>query len=397
MPSTLSWIDHDPAERERMQRILALFQERDTRDELGLGAIRDSFADQLFPGTSTIQTRLRYMLFVPWIYQRIEREHVASERVAGVARHRELALTPALIPSGDFGIFGRTAGGTLKRLPSSVYWAGMATWGILRFPGPQSQYHRSLDEIYRVRRAARSRADEDLDGSGTFETWHPKLPEPPGDFPNAVDFALTVEEAGFLRDRIATTHPRSLLAFLVVHARPASTDFPWMHPDFATFPLDGQELLEHARCFSESMEGAAILYNLMLAERAEQPDLIEQHRRGLAEWSGRIDLDAIGRWDLDRFWVLASGTRHTITNRARQFVTGWIDALRRHRDGVVDAHDPRSLVRRRETMLKGGRSRFTNERALEQWGGYAGLSPMNFRWATVSTFLSDLASSSERE
>lgn len=63
MRSSLTWIDHDPTARERALRILSLFQEKESRDELGLGAIRDSFADALFPGTSTIQTRLRYMLF----------------------------------------------------------------------------------------------------------------------------------------------------------------------------------------------------------------------------------------------------------------------------------------------------------------------------------------------
>ena len=56
--SSLAWIDFDEAERQRTQRIMALFQERESRDELGLGAIRDSIADHLFPGTSTIQTRL---------------------------------------------------------------------------------------------------------------------------------------------------------------------------------------------------------------------------------------------------------------------------------------------------------------------------------------------------
>ena len=63
--SSLAWIDFDEAERERAQRIMALFQERESRDELGLGAIRDSIADHLFPGTSTIQTRLRY-IFRGW-------------------------------------------------------------------------------------------------------------------------------------------------------------------------------------------------------------------------------------------------------------------------------------------------------------------------------------------
>ena len=70
--SSLAWIDFDEAERQRAQRIMALFQERETRDELGLGGIRDSIADQLFPGTSTIQTRLRYMLFIPWLFQMLE-------------------------------------------------------------------------------------------------------------------------------------------------------------------------------------------------------------------------------------------------------------------------------------------------------------------------------------
>ncbi len=68
MNSTLAWLDRDSAARDRSLRVLALFKETDTRDELGLGAIRDAIADQLFPGTSTIQTRLRYFLFVPWIY-----------------------------------------------------------------------------------------------------------------------------------------------------------------------------------------------------------------------------------------------------------------------------------------------------------------------------------------
>jgi Family of unknown function (DUF6361) len=68
--SSLAWIDFDEAERQRAQRIMALFEERESRDELGLGAIRDSIADHLFPGTSTIQTRLRYMLFIPWLFAR---------------------------------------------------------------------------------------------------------------------------------------------------------------------------------------------------------------------------------------------------------------------------------------------------------------------------------------
>jgi hypothetical protein len=36
--ASLAWIDFDEAERQRPQCIMALFQERESRDELGLGA-----------------------------------------------------------------------------------------------------------------------------------------------------------------------------------------------------------------------------------------------------------------------------------------------------------------------------------------------------------------------
>ncbi|HYM89663.1 MAG TPA: DUF6361 family protein, partial [Nitrospiraceae bacterium] len=137
--ATLTWLDHDTTDRDRMNRILALFRERDTRDELGIGSIRDLLADELFPGTSTIQTQLRYMLFVPWIYQILEQKRRDKKTFADEARRLEVAIVKALIGSGDdtAGVFGKRAGGGLKRLPSSVYWAGLGMWQIRRFQGSQ--------------------------------------------------------------------------------------------------------------------------------------------------------------------------------------------------------------------------------------------------------------------
>ena len=63
------------------EQIMALFQERESRDELGLGAIRDSIADHLFPGTSTIQTRLRYMPFIPWLFRMLEGRDILESQL----------------------------------------------------------------------------------------------------------------------------------------------------------------------------------------------------------------------------------------------------------------------------------------------------------------------------
>jgi hypothetical protein len=72
LSSAFSWLDYSARERRTMLSVVDLFREKGTVDELGLGTIRDAFADRLFPGTSVLQTRTRYWLFVPWLYLRLE-------------------------------------------------------------------------------------------------------------------------------------------------------------------------------------------------------------------------------------------------------------------------------------------------------------------------------------
>jgi hypothetical protein len=375
-----------------MQRILALFKDRDTRDELGLGGIRDSFADQLFPGTSTIQTRLRYMLFIPWIYRSLEKAQVPASQIANRARWAEISLVGPLLDTDAEGIFGRTAGGGLKRLPSSVYWAGLGIWGIRQFPGTREQYHRGIDEVYRRRRRARRRDDGEPEVDPLTVTWHPQLPDEPEGFPERVDFRLTPSEAEFIRDCIVISHPRSLLAHLAIHPQPVSeVPAPWMHPGFEAFQPDHQELLRHAGLFSDVMYGASILYNLLLALEKPAPELEEEHRAEFRRWAQELDLPAVRSWSVTRMWELVLGQGHMITYAARRFVEEWAGMVTSPApERLADAPEAWTLVRRREERLKGGRSRFRHRRALDQWGGYAGMTRIRYRWPTVQVFLTDL-------
>ena len=54
----LTWINLTSRDREQMRHVLDLLSGQATVDEMGLGTIRDAFADALFPGTSSIQTAL---------------------------------------------------------------------------------------------------------------------------------------------------------------------------------------------------------------------------------------------------------------------------------------------------------------------------------------------------
>jgi len=181
--SSFTWLDYSERERRQMLDVIHLFDEKTTRDELGIGVVRDAFADMFFPGTSTIQTRARYFLFIPWIYRDLEWRGVGSAKIAAEARKREVALTKAIVGSEDSrGVFGKQAGANLKRLASSVYWQGLGTWGIRIFPGSQDQYHRSLNAFYERRKHSERTDDGEPVNGSAEQNWHTGLPSEPKGF-----------------------------------------------------------------------------------------------------------------------------------------------------------------------------------------------------------------------
>ena len=398
MSASLTWLDHDSAERDRMNRILALFRERDTRDELGIGVIRDLIADEFFPGTSTIQTRLRYMLFVPWIYQTLEAEECESQAFAKEARKGEVALVTVLSKLDDTtGIFGQLAGEELQRLPSSVYWAGLGIWGIRKFNGSQEQYLDALDAIYRARRDRRRDAElachrgdgVDAERSISSVTWHAKMPGPPEDFPKSATIHLTREEAEFIQDQITTTHPKSLLARMIFLPYP-DADFPWQHPSLAKFTQEQRDLLHHADLLSQTIYAAAILYNLMLSEMKNSSELVKARLDDARDWLLSLDRQSLKTWTLDWVMPLAFRHRQIVSPHTLDFCRRWLDIVRNTGNSIMEDKTARALIRAREMRLKGGRSRFSNARTLDQWRGAAGLSRMDYRWGTVRRFIQDL-------
>ena len=399
MTSTLTWVDYDSEARDRSLRILSLFQQKESRDELGLGGIRDSFADKLFPGTSTIQTRLRYMLFVPWMYKALEARKTPSRDFAGRAAANELRLVQPLLESGDTaGVFGKVAGNSLQRLPSSVYWAGLGSWGIRVCDKPQDQYHFQIDEVYRRRsaQAARSKdnsqSGDDPDTTpdvGTM-TWDINLPECPDEFPESADFALTRREALFVRDRITLSHPDSLLSWLSLRSGVVDVPVPWQHPNLESMSYRHKEILEHARKFSVVMHGASLLYNVLLSRLGGRIETEDRHMHSFERWCREVgDIDLLS-WRLDEFWAMVIDDDHRITAATRMFVENWISMIREDAYATLRAMPANELIRNRETLLKRSQSRFLNKDALQQWGGASGLGRLNYRWETAQRFLNDL-------
>src|SRR5437016_2751291 len=107
--STFTWLDHREDDAQRVREALAAFDEQGMVDPLGFGVVRDAFSEQLFPGISTVQTRARYFLLVPWVYRRLDDEGVPPSEGTTRARELEVALIEALLrgSTDPAGIIGR--------------------------------------------------------------------------------------------------------------------------------------------------------------------------------------------------------------------------------------------------------------------------------------------------
>lgn len=60
----LGYIHSNREEQTRVMQVLKMTSESVALDELGIGSIRDAFADRMFPGISTLQKHMKYFSLV---------------------------------------------------------------------------------------------------------------------------------------------------------------------------------------------------------------------------------------------------------------------------------------------------------------------------------------------
>jgi len=397
MPSLVAWLDASSEDQRRMREIVNLFSERDSRDELGFGQVRDALSDSLFPGTSTLLTRARYLLLIPWCFTAAQSPGRAAEDISLGVTANERNLIVALKTGGDEqGLLGRVAGANLKTLPSSVYWAALRRYGILSSPTMDRQDAIEFD-------LARSVDDGEVNND-RIGAWSPTLPVVPKGFPSesAGNFDLSPAEANWLRDRMAEGSEGTLLGHLVERRPEAASITPWDDPTSRAATGTPQQVLQHAKLFSFAAHGAAILYNLMLAEHYETAGYnqivapVDRYSDRLREWQQERDLlaDELRSWDRNAFWAVIDAGLGSVAPRSRIFVNDWLDAAL-----LLDTDDltkGREMIRARERQHKGAQSRLTNQKLLQSWQGASGAGRLAFRWPQVNQILTDLHDGLER-
>ena len=403
MKPTLGWT---LLSRDSLRRAEARLNDefQGVRDEIGFLTLHQAYADRFFPGTSVLQTRLRYALFVPWIYDKIASHHI-SGRVEELILQEEIHLTGRLKKSKEEGIIGdRTYPRPTVQPPSMIYWTALGVWGILRpFPDASLPSRSTVHRTLQYRGPRNQLLDDDkqpLQGERTYFVALPKPPKEWDDLKQPLNFKIHRDEAIFLRKHLigvtrpGTTNIPSLLSRLVELRVPmAGVKFPW-HPSILRV-ADSEErkaLMRAKQLAALSAIGRGVY--AALVEQLSQDDGISQiedlHRQNLkavihknSKAAEKLDIGAVKS---------DAPTVPPLILEILEATQQWL------RDGKTSLKDLYPLYSQAEMKRKNQRARLASTLAGRQkrieWepSKHPKAEPLHYRWPRVQQLLSDLES-----
>ncbi|MBP5572996.1 MAG: hypothetical protein J6X40_02385 [Bacteroidales bacterium] len=389
----LGWIDFSDSDRKKTMDVLRLFQEQGAMDELGIGIIRDGFANYFFPGTSTIQTRAKYFFIIPYAMM----DTVLDPRVTSVPgalrRLNEIEKESAVLlkkASGEFGVIGATIlPKWVVRTPSTIYWNGIRTLGL--FNGGLlkkmtiSEYFRLALKLREEKKASawgncKKEAEEnnkDDSDAGDFRYrsfW--QLPYEQG-WKEHLKIDLTPAEADYLSTKIKTSNPDSVFAYVLREGIDIE-----QYEDFSTFSYDLKPIIDKENAymltladqFNDFISLAQIRYNLMLSEGQNEDAVYrwEEVKNNAFDYAKNVDLDAI----FSRLHLNNSGLNDFLKKfRAAAMVSDWVAAEK--------------VILKQEVRIKGSRAKLKNKSkyAANKWiGGYR----LDYRFTDTRRLIKDI-------
>jgi hypothetical protein len=400
MKAALGWTMLSREEMRQVERSLAN-SEQDTRDEIGFLLIHQGFADRFFPGTSVLHTRVRYALFIPWLYK-----HAASSRRRGsdldstIRRQLiQLAIRLKQIGQEPYDVIGGDKLGQLtSQPPDRVYWTALRAWGLL-LPAVHSRSE-ALKRLQAGMRA--SRLDDDggrLDDDAT-EVFV-GLPDPPevwDDPASPLHFKMPPKERDFLRLQLSfLTRPEedapSLLGRLVESRDFFQDKSPGLPKELdARADAIDRVALGVARDAAELAAIGRAVYGALVEQLLAQdggPDgrtfrsLLHSHFDRYAVAAVRCDLDTLETFLPE----LPLHVRNVLRETRAYIREGKPEKFAMFRDCYQKAEVTRKTARRAR-LLDTERSA---QRRAEWNPGRHNTTPLHYRWYIVREMLRDLS------
>lgn len=313
----LGWIDFSKEDREKVLDVIHLLQEPGAVDELGIGIIRDAFANVFFPGTSTVQTRAKYFLIVPYLLKEAGDGKFGSDlnKVIKTIDNEEMKCGLKLIEGVKDGVIGQNnlPHSWVARTPSNIYWNGIKTYGI--FKDNDLSIKDYLKETIVLKKLKKNkelgnradgaeeneRDDKDAGDISFFDFW--ELSDVYSeDWRDELVIDLSQEEAVFLERQIIKSQSSSLMAYLIKNHIPLKQfmDFEslsnYVYEDVSE---SMKELIRLANAFNGLVYLARIRYNLILSD-GNNKDAVDEWEFYSGDISKMADVDLARIYELLR-------------------------------------------------------------------------------------------------
>lgn len=396
----IGWVDFSDKDRQKALEVLKMGQVQGAIDELGIGVIRDAFANYFFPGTSTVQTRAKYFFLVPYIiYKECENgKNISLQAIRNAIDAHERRCAETLIANGyTDGVIGANVlpDKWVKRRPSEIYWNGIKTYGIVKMDC-------SIDECITIAMRSRQRkermkndgkmreendegsSDDTMGQAGGPQLWNmPSIGY--GEWEKQLSINLTQDEATTLRTQISEKAGGSLLSYLLRNHINVSeiANFSTLCAVLQTKDdLDNEQkdMLRLADWFSKLCYVTRIAYNMMLGT-VDAED----------EWEKRpkFDVPALrleGRQNLSQIYHKLNLQENYRNRKTKDYLGKVIDSLcSKSMDRLY------TTIRDREVSLK-GRERAKTLHPEDYHGGetWLGGRELDYRFTQTKRMINDI-------
>lgn len=380
----LGWIDFSREERNKVMATLDLLSTTTALDELGIGTLRDRYADILFPGISTIQTRAKYFVIIPYIFKLAESQNFkrVSDIIPWVNKIEDNLVSILVNNSGEedtSGIIGSRAlkqGKNVKRKPSSIYWNGMRTYGILLDNNVSMDQVATL--IYSQKNKKKNieifKGEESYDDETAandmitiFSPIHPNY-----DFEKDINIRLTKDEALYISNHIITSiYSRdSLLAYIIKNKIDVS-NLSFEDLEKLSMPSDMKNDYRLAKELADFIYGAHIRYNIIYSQNLDI-DQVEAWNK----WIDEFDVEALRFEDIMR--------RINCKGTTKDFLKKFLKAAKNKDIESID----RCIINR-EKEVKGERAKLCKPMEY-QYNTAIHNYKLNYRYYSARTIITDI-------
>ena len=366
----LGWVDYSKEEKDTIQELLKMLGEVNSLDELGVGVVRDSISDLLYPGTSVLHTRAKYYILIPELFEMAKRNDLTtSSDVRNFINDYQDKIAKGLKNSNngkeEYGIIGGR-NHSVKIKPTRIYWNALRVTRILcdeklSFDDACSRvavYNKKTQNITYKAEDEKRGADDYNGEIPYFTLFNTPCKQRIEDFLKNPTLSLTKDEAQYLNDQflVAPIMKGTLISYCL------ENNYSFKGVSFANIlnsdiPNELRNIINLAVEFADFIYGAYIVYNIAFLNNGGKDATEEEKNKLQAEYEEWKKVTK-GLPNREKILSLVSGHDH-YKSVLNCFLNEFESAVKKNSSNIC-SEEEKNIIRSREKSCKRSKAKLDN-------------------------------------